>query len=47
MIAYLDTNALVWLAQGNLEGVIPQADRVLRQADLLFSPMVLLELEYL
>lgn len=47
MIAYLDTNALVWLAQGSLDGIGPKADRLLRQADLLFSPMVLLELEYL
>lgn len=47
MIAYLDTNALVWLAQGSLEGISPKADRVLKQADLLFSPMVLIELEYL
>lgn len=47
MIAYLDTNALVWLAQGSLEGISPKADRLLSEADLLFSPMVLLELEYL
>ncbi len=47
MIAYLDTNALVWLAQGSLDGISPKVDRLLKQADLLFSPMVLLELEYL
>lgn len=47
MIAYLDTNALIWLAQGSLDGISPRADRLLKQADLLFSPMVLLELEYL
>ena len=47
MIAYLDTNTLIWLAQGSLDGISPKADRLLKQADLLFSPMVLVELEYL
>ncbi len=47
MIAYLDTNTLIWLAQGSLESISPKATRLLKQADLLFSPMVLLELEYL
>jgi PIN domain nuclease of toxin-antitoxin system len=47
VIAYLDTNTLIWLAQGSLEGISGRADRLLKQADLLFSPMVLLELQYL
>ena len=47
VIAYLDTNTLIWLAQGSLDGISPKADRLLKQADLLFSPMVLVELEYL
>jgi PIN domain nuclease of toxin-antitoxin system len=47
VIAYLDTNTLIWLAQGSLDGISHKAERMLRQADLLFSPMVLLELEYL
>ena len=47
MIAYLDTNTLIWLAQGSLDGISPKADRLLKQANLFFSPMVLLELEYL
>ena len=47
MIAYLDTNALIWLAQGSLDGISSKVDRMLKQADLRFSPMVLLELEYL
>jgi PIN domain nuclease of toxin-antitoxin system len=47
VIAYLDTNTLIWLAQGSLDGISPKADRLLKQADLLLSPMVLLELEYL
>ena len=47
MIAYFDTNALVWLAEGSLVGLSRQIDRVLEQADLFFSAMVLLEIEYL
>jgi len=47
VIAYLDTQALVWLSQGSLTGLSTKVDRLLRQADLLFSPMVLLELEFL
>lgn len=47
MIAYLDTNALIWLAQGSLDEISPKATRLLKQADLLFSPMAMLELEYL
>jgi PIN domain nuclease of toxin-antitoxin system len=47
VIAYLDTNTLIWLAQGSLESISPKATRLLKQADLLFSPMVLLELEFL
>jgi PIN domain nuclease of toxin-antitoxin system len=47
VIAYLDTNALIWLAQGSLDEISPKATRLLKQADLLFSPMAMLELEYL
>jgi PIN domain nuclease of toxin-antitoxin system len=47
VIAYLDTNALIWLSDGSLAGLSPKIDRLLQQADLLFSPMVLLELEFL
>jgi PIN domain nuclease of toxin-antitoxin system len=47
MIAYLDTNALVWLAQGGLDHFSSRVTRLLQQADLFFSPMVLLELEFL
>jgi PIN domain nuclease of toxin-antitoxin system len=47
VIAYLDTNALLWLSDGSLAGLSPKIDRLLEQADLLFSPMVLLELEFL
>lgn len=47
MIAYLDTNALLWLSEGSLAGLSPKIDRLLQNAELLFSPMVLLELELL
>jgi len=47
VIAYLDTNVVVWLAQGNLARISPRATSLLEQAELLYSPMVLLELEYL
>jgi PIN domain nuclease of toxin-antitoxin system len=47
VIAYLDTNALLWLSDGSLVGLSPRIDRLLEEANLLFSPMVLLELEFL
>lgn len=47
MIAYLDTNIVVWLAQGALNRLSPRAQEALEVADLLISPMVLIELEYL
>ncbi len=47
MIAYLDTQALVWLSQGSLDDISPKVTRLIQHADLLYSPMVLLELEFL
>ncbi len=47
LIAYLDTNAVVWLTQKKLRGLGKESLRLLKRADLLVSPMVLLELEYL
>lgn len=47
VIAYLDTNVMVWLAQGSLSRIGKKARGVLEQADLLVSPMTLIELEYL
>jgi PIN domain nuclease of toxin-antitoxin system len=47
LIAYLDTNVVVWLAQGDLARIPLTAQSILDQADLLISPMVLVELEYL
>lgn len=47
MIAYLDTNVVVWLTRGHLRRFSKSVTKVLEQADLLISPMVLIELEYL
>jgi PIN domain nuclease of toxin-antitoxin system len=47
MIAYFDTQALVWLAQGALDHISPRGDRLIEHAELRFSPIVLLEIEYL
>lgn len=47
VIAYLDTNLVVWLAQGNLARISLRAQQLLEVEELLISPMVLLELEYL
>jgi PIN domain nuclease of toxin-antitoxin system len=47
LIAYLDTNVVVWLAQGDLAHISSKAQGLLEQAELLISPMVLVELEYL
>jgi PIN domain nuclease of toxin-antitoxin system len=45
--SYLDTNVAVWLAQGDLGRLTSAAKAQLEASDLLISPMVLLELEYL
>lgn len=47
MISYLDTNVAVWLAEGNLQRISPAARGRIESDDLLLSPMVLMELEYL
>jgi PIN domain nuclease of toxin-antitoxin system len=47
MIAYLDTNTVVRLGHGRLRAIGRGASRLISNAELLFSPMVLLELEYL
>lgn len=47
MIAYLDTNVVAWLAQGAIARISRKAQSILEQADLVISPMVLIELEYL
>ncbi len=47
MIAYLDTNVVVRLSQGNLPRIGSQTRKILEQAVLLISPIVLIELEFL
>lgn len=47
MIAYLDTHAAVWLHDGLVERLSAEAKRRIEASDLLISPMVLLELQYL
>ncbi len=47
MTVYLDTNVVVWLAQGTLQRISRRAKSALEQGTLLMSPMVLIELEYL
>lgn len=47
MIGYLDTHVVVWLANGSLERITEAARRAIEENDLLISPMVVLELEYL
>jgi PIN domain nuclease of toxin-antitoxin system len=47
MIAYLDTNAVIRLAQGSRRHVGREVARLIERAELLISPIVLLELELL
>lgn len=47
MIVYLDTNAAVFLAQRGTVRFHPAARRLIEQASLRISPMVLLEFEYM
>lgn len=47
MIAYLDTHVLVWLAEGQTARFRSDIRGLLRSADLVLSPIVLLEIEYL
>lgn len=47
MSVYLDTHVAVWLHEGILENLSREAMRQIEDNDLLISPMVLLEFEYL
>lgn len=47
MKAYLDTNVAVWLSERKLSSLSKDAKGIIRRADLLISPMVLIELELL
>ena len=46
-IAYLDTQIVIWLHSSGLSNLTEEAKRQIEANDLLISPMVLLELEYL
>ena len=46
MKAYLDTNALLRLAIGDLSKIGKEAQKAMDRYDLLISPMVLVELQY-
>ena len=46
-IAYLDTHVALWLYAGASENLTIEAKQQIEANDLLISPMVLLELEYL
>lgn len=47
MIVYLDTHVFLWLAAGKVNRLSSVARSLVDKADLLLSPMALLELEYL
>ncbi len=47
MIAYLDTQVLQWLIEGNTKPLSSDARRLIEEADLLVSPMVTFELDIL
>lgn len=46
-IAYLDTHVLIWLHAGASSSLTEEAKRQIQQNNLLISPIVLLEAEYL
>lgn len=47
MSCYLDTQIVVWLCAGQLDKISPRAGSAIEDSELLISPMVLLELDYL
>ena len=47
MSVYLDTQILIWLGEGQVEKLTPEASEAIESSDLTISPMVLLELQYL
>lgn len=47
MTCYLDTQVMVWVCQRQLNRLTPKATAIIEDSELLISPMVLLELEYL
>jgi PIN domain nuclease of toxin-antitoxin system len=47
LIAYLDTHVVVWLCENNLSRISAPALEALNEHDLLISPVVLIELNFL
>lgn len=47
LIAYLDTNVVLWLTAGDLSRITSTAQQVIRSSNLLIAPAVELELQYL
>jgi PIN domain nuclease of toxin-antitoxin system len=47
LIAYLDTQIVLWLAAGKVSRLEPKARRLINTAELLLPAMAFLELEYL
>jgi len=44
---YLDTHVVVWLFSGEIEKLSDKAIKIIEESELLISPMVALELEFL
>ena len=44
---YLDTHVVVWLFSGEIEKLSDKAIKIIEESELLISPMVTLELEFL
>lgn len=47
MIAYLDTQVVIWLAEGNTKPLSREAKRLIEEVDLLVSPMATFEFDIL
>jgi PIN domain nuclease of toxin-antitoxin system len=47
VIAFLDTQVCVWTAQGDVHRLSKSAREMMQSAELLISPIVLIELQYL
>ena len=47
MIAYLDTQVVIWLAEGNTRPLSREAKRLIEESDLLVSPMATFEFDVL
>jgi PIN domain nuclease of toxin-antitoxin system len=47
LIAYLDTQVVIWLAEGNTKPLSRDAKRLIEESDLLVSPMATFEFDIL